>query len=289
MTTMAEDRLRAGEFVELPSGLRLHYHRAGDPANPTVLLLHGGGPGVSAWVNFGDTIGALAERFDVLAIDQPGFGESDKPGSHGQFFSFSAAAVAECLEQLGIERAHLVGNSLGGGTAVRFALDYGEAAGRLVLMGPGGLSLNTFAPDPTEGIRALSKFGADPSRENMARFLRCMVFDRSLITDELIDERFEVAARADSLRAMAAMGASFADPQTAEQGMLWREAYRLRQRVLLVWGREDRVNPLDGSLVALKTIPRAQLHVFDRCGHWVQLERFDEFNTLVTNFIEGEE
>jgi 4,5:9,10-diseco-3-hydroxy-5,9,17-trioxoandrosta-1(10),2-diene-4-oate hydrolase len=83
---------------------------------------------------------------------------------------------------------------------------------------------------------------------------------------------------------MAAMGASFAGPDF-EQGMLWREAYKLRQRVLLIWGREDRVNPLDGALVALKQIPRAQLHVFGRCGHWAQLEKFDEFNRLAMAFL----
>jgi 4,5:9,10-diseco-3-hydroxy-5,9,17-trioxoandrosta-1(10),2-diene-4-oate hydrolase len=69
--------------------------------------------------------------------------------------------------------------------------------------------------------------------------------------------------------------------------MLWREAYQIRQRTLLVWGREDRVNPLDGALVALKLIPRAELHVFSRCGHWAQLERFDEFNQLVGDFLEA--
>lgn len=287
--TATVEALRAGEFVTVPSGLTLHYHRAGDPNNPTIVLLHGGGPGVSAWVNFSHTIPVLAERFDVLAVDQPGFGESDKPAEHGQYFGFSAGALRELFDELGIESAHLVGNSLGGGTAVRFALEYGKRAGKLVLMGPGGLSINAFAPDPTEGIRALSKFGAEPSRENIERFLRCMVYDQSLITDELIDERFAVASRPESLRAMAAMGKSFTNPETAEQGMLWREAYKLRQRVLLIWGREDRVNPLDGALLGLKTIPRAELHVFPRCGHWAQLERAEEFNALVTEFLRDKE
>jgi Predicted hydrolases or acyltransferases (alpha/beta hydrolase superfamily) len=86
---------------------------------------------------------------------------------------------------------------------------------------------------------------------------------------------------------MASMGKSFTDPATFEEGMLWREAYRLRQRVLLIWGREDRVNPLDGALAALKLIPRAELHVFGRCGHWAQLEKFHEFNRLVTDFLEA--
>ena len=149
-------------------------------------------------------------------------------------------------------------------------------------MGPGGLSLNVFAPDPTEGVKRLAEFGAPPgpSREKMAAFLRTLVFDQRLVTDELIDERFAVASDPDSLKAMASMGASFFDPASYEQGLLWREAHRLRNRVLLIWGREDRVNPVDGALVAMKMIRRAQLHVFGGCGHWVQLEKAAEFNRL---------
>ena len=269
-------------------GFALHYHLAGPDGAPAVVLLHGGGPGASAWSNFGRNVPVLAERFRVIAVDQPGFGESDKPEVEGQFFTFSADALARLLEALGVERAHIVGNSLGGGTAVRFALRHPTRAGRLVLMAPGGLNLGVFSPDPTEGIKKLYAFAAPPgpSREKLAAFLRTLVYDPSLITDELVEERFRAAANPASLRAMASMGKSFTDPATFEEGMLWREAYRLRQRVLLIWGREDRVNPLDGALVALKLIPRAQLHVFGRCGHWAQLEKFDEFNRLVGDFLE---
>jgi 4,5:9,10-diseco-3-hydroxy-5,9,17-trioxoandrosta-1(10),2-diene-4-oate hydrolase len=145
--------------------------------------------------------------------------------------------------------------------------------------------MNVFAPEPTEGIKRLYGFGAPPgpSREKLADFLRTLVFDQSLVTEELIEERFAAASAPATLAGMGKMGGMFAsDP---EGGMLWREAHQLRQRVLLVWGREDRVIPLDGALVALKTIRRAQLHVFGGCGHWAQLERFDEFNRLVLDFL----
>src|SRR6185369_17012534 len=97
-------------------------------------------------------------------------------------------------------------------------------------MGPGGLSVNLFAPDPTEGVKLLGKFSSEPTRETLEAFLRIMVFDQKLITPE-------------SLAATRAMGKSFAGPDF-ELGMMWREVYKLRQRVLLIWGREDRVNPL---------------------------------------------
>jgi 4,5:9,10-diseco-3-hydroxy-5,9,17-trioxoandrosta-1(10),2-diene-4-oate hydrolase len=273
-----------GKYAQVGS-LKLHYHEAGAEHAETVILLHGGGPGASAWSNFGRNLPVFAKHYRTIAVDQPGFGRSDKPTEHPQYFRHSADAVAGLMDTLGIERAHFVGNSLGGGAAVRLALNHGKRAGRLVLMGPGGLSLNVFAPDPTEGVKNLGRFAAHPSRERMEAFLRIMVHDQSLITDELIDDRFAAANTPESLAAMRAMGMSFAQPATYEEGLLWREVHRLRQRVLLIWGREDRVNPLDGALLALKTIPRAQLHVFGGCGHWAQLEKFDEFNRLALDFL----
>jgi 4,5:9,10-diseco-3-hydroxy-5,9,17-trioxoandrosta-1(10),2-diene-4-oate hydrolase len=273
--------------------MRLHYHEAGpgqeDPSGLPLVLLHGGGPGASAWSNFGRNLPIFAQRYRALMPDQPGFGRSEAPPVVGNYFTFSARALASLLDNLAIDRVNLVGNSLGGGTAVRFALDNPARAAKLVLMGPGGLSLNVFAPDPTEGISRLAAFAAPPgpSKEKMAAFLRTLVFDQRLITDELVDERYALASTQEAIAAMAALGMSFYDPATAEDGMLWREVHRLRNEVLLIWGREDRVNPLDGALIALKQIRKAQLHVFGGCGHWAQLEKFDQFNRLVLDFLGG--
>ncbi len=289
--------------------MRIHYHEAGpggesgasgesgaaaDAARaPTlpVVMLHGGGPGASAWSNFGRNLPVFAAQYRTLMPDQPGFGRSAAPPVEGNYFTFSARALVSLLDQLEIGQVHLVGNSLGGGTAVRFALDYPDRAGKLVLMGPGGLSLNVFSPDPTEGVSKLAAFAAPPgpSKEKMEAFLRALVFRQKLITDELVDERYAYASTPESIAAMAAMGMSFYDPRYAQDGMLWREAHRLRNEVLLIWGREDRVNPLDGALVALKQIRKAQLHVFGGCGHWAQLEKFDEFNRLALDFLDGVE
>ncbi|HEX5189533.1 MAG TPA: alpha/beta fold hydrolase [Streptosporangiaceae bacterium] len=273
--------------------MRTHYHEAG-PASGSegdvpVVLLHGGGPGASAWSNFGRNLPVLADRYRVLMPDQPGFGKTAAPPVEGNYFTFAARALASLLDLLTIEKVHLVGNSLGGGTAVRFALNYPDRAGRLVLMGPGGLSLNMFSPDPTEGVSRLAAFAAPPgpSKEKMAAFLRTLVFNTKLITDELVEERYAAASTPEALAAMASLGMSFYDPATAEDGMLWRDVHQLSNEVLLIWGREDRVNPLDGALVPLKQIRKAQLHVFSGCGHWAQLEKFDEFNKLTIDFLGG--
>ncbi|GEB55813.1 4,5:9,10-diseco-3-hydroxy-5,9,17-trioxoandrosta-1(10),2-diene-4-oate hydrolase [Streptomyces gardneri] len=272
------------------AGLTLHYHEAGPgdghPA-PVVIMLHGGGPGASGWSNFGRNLPVFAEHFRTLLVDQPCYGRSDKPELDKDYFSYSADAVAALMDELGIERAHFVGNSLGGGTAVRMALNHPGKVAKLLLMGPGGVSVNLFAPDPTEGIKRLFEFSAspEPTKDQLRAFLGVMSYDPSIVTDELVEERWASANDPDTRLGNARMGASFAEPAWAEDVMLWREAHRITQPVLLTWGREDRVNPLDGAFVALKTIPDARLHVFPHCGHWAQVERADEFNRLALDFF----
>ncbi len=269
--------------------LTLNYYEAGAPTATggglPLVMLHGGGPGASAWSNFGSALPHFAGSFRTLLVDQPGFGGSDKPEIVGNFYTFAADALAALLDELGIDRIHLLGNSLGGGTAARFALKYPKRVGRLVLMGPGGLSLNLFHADPTEGIKRLYEFGANPTREALRAFISTMVVNQDLVTDELVEERFADATAPGAREAMGSMGASFMKPDTFEDGFLWREAYKIRQHTLLTWGREDRVNPIDGAFTALKLIPKASLHVFPNCGHWAQIEAADEFAEVATAFL----
>jgi len=265
--------------------ITLNYYDTGAGEGLPLVMLHGGGPGASAWSNFGRALPHFAGSFRTLLVDQPGFGASEKPPVVGNYYRFAADHVAALLDELGIERIHLLGNSLGGGTAMRFALTYPDRVGRLVLMGPGGLSLNLFHADPTEGVQRLMDFSMNPSREALRAFISTMVVDQSLVTDELVEERYVDATAPGSMEAMRSMGMSFYDPATAEDGMLWREAHRLRHHTLLTWGREDRVNPLDGAIAALKLIPKAQLHVFPRCGHWAQIEAAEEFAEITTAFL----
>ncbi|UMG92347.1 4,5:9,10-diseco-3-hydroxy-5,9,17-trioxoandrosta-1(10),2-diene-4-oate hydrolase [Nocardioides sp. TF02-7] len=276
--------------TEAAGEITLSYHEGGGEGGASgdrlpLVMLHGGGPGASSWSNFGPALPGFAAEYRTLLVDQPGFGGSDKPAVVGNYYRFAADAVVALLDHLGIPQVHLLGNSLGGGTAMRLALSYPDRVGRLVLMGPGGLSLNLFHADPTEGVQRLMDFAADPSREALRAFISTMVVDQALVTDELVEERYADATAPGAREAMASMGWSFYDPETAEDGMLWREAHRLRHHTLLTWGREDRVNPLDGAVAALKLIPRAQLHVFPRCGHWAQIEAADEFREVAVAFL----
>jgi 4,5:9,10-diseco-3-hydroxy-5,9,17-trioxoandrosta-1(10),2-diene-4-oate hydrolase len=292
MTDLSKEAVRRSSKA---GDITLNYYEAGPSAGSgteqplggglPLVMLHGGGPGASAWSNFGAALPRFAADFRTLLVDQPGFGDSDKPPVVGNYFRHSAGYLAAFLDELGIERIHLLGNSLGGGTAARFAIEHPKRVGRLVLMGPGGLNLNVLSADPTEGVQRLMDFSANPSREAMRAFISTMVVDQSLVTDELVDERLADATKPGAREAMASMGASFWNPDTFEDGMIWRDAHRIRQHTLLTWGREDRVNPLDGALVALKQIPKAQLHVFPHCGHWAQIEAAEQFHAVTRTFL----
>ena len=165
--------------------MHLHYDEAGSHQAMPVVMLHGGGPVLRVASNFAKNLPVFAERFRTLVVVRPGYGKSDKPAGPRELLHLRRRRAGRAARRARAARVRLVGNSLGGGTAVRFALNYPERAGRLVLMGPGGLSLNVFAPDPTEGVKRLTEFAAPPgpSREKMAAFLRTLVFDQRLVTE----------------------------------------------------------------------------------------------------------
>jgi pimeloyl-ACP methyl ester carboxylesterase len=273
-------------FAQLGS-LRLHYNEAGE--GDTLVMLHGGGPGATGWSNFKQNVPAFASRFRVLLVDQPQFGLSDKPETKEQFNVFAARAVRDLLDELDIPRAHFLGNSLGGGTSLQFALDYPDRANRLVLMGPGNSCVPVLSAEPSEGLKILSQFLAPPgpSREKLERFVRIMVYDQSLVTEELIEERYKSATDPSVLKGFVnylttVMGP---DKERRRQGEIWREIDQIKHPTLITWGREDRVLPLDGALFAMHRMENARLYVFPHCGHWVQLEHAREFERISIDFL----
>jgi 4,5:9,10-diseco-3-hydroxy-5,9,17-trioxoandrosta-1(10),2-diene-4-oate hydrolase len=266
-------------------GLDLHYHEAGDGAD-TLVLLHGAGPGVSGWSNFAGNLEHYAGHFRTVIVDLPGFGASAHPAEYDRsYLRYAADAVVALMDELGVASAHVLGNSLGGSVAVRLALSYPDRVRRMVLMGPGSaLSIGLFAPRPSEGIRRLMEFQLSPEKtpEKIEAFLRSMVFDQSLITDELIQQRFAQATDPSTAGGLKAM--QVANQKFPVEGELWREAGEIRHDVLITWGREDRVQPLDGAFVGFRLLENARLHVFPKCGHWAMIEQRDEFQRLTTDF-----
>ncbi|MEV6217605.1 alpha/beta fold hydrolase [Nocardia sp. NPDC051833] len=265
----------------------IFYSEAG--SGPAVVLLHGGGPGASGRSNYARNIAALAERFRVIVPDLPGYGRSTKRIDQSDPFGDLAAAVGGLLDELGVDSAHLVGNSYGGAAALRLAMDRPAVVDRLVLLGPGGIG--TTRALPTKGLNALLAYygGAGPSREKLAEFLRdYLVFDASGVTDELIEERF----RASIDPAVVANPPLRRPSGPAAPRTLWRMDLtrdpRLRavtQPTLVVWGAQDKVNRPSGGRMLAETMPHCDLFLAADTGHWVQWERAALFNELAASFL----
>lgn len=259
------------------------YHEAGEGA--PVVLIHGSGPGATGWSNFRRNIAFLANDFRVIVPDLPNFGGSTKREIPiDRVFSYYAETIARFMEAIGLERASFVGNSLGGAIAIKLALDHPERADRLVLMGSGG-GLPIFTPQPTEGLKHLLEYyeAPGPSRQKLRNFLEVMVYDASALTDELIEQRFAASTQPEVLA-----NPLFTRTRLPGKEVLYHRLPELRQRTLVIWGRDDRTVTIDNAFILLKQIPDVRLHVFGRCGHWTQWEKADEFNVLVRDFLLAE-
>jgi pimeloyl-ACP methyl ester carboxylesterase len=268
--------------LETPKG-ELHYHEAGD--GPPLVLLHGSGPGVSGWANYRDNLPSFAPHFRSLVLDLPGFGKSyepeENPTLHGP------EAVIALLDGLGLDRVAIIGNSLGGGIAARVAASHPTRVSRLVTLG--GVGVPFFSALPSEGIIRLVEFVEDPTRDRLLEWMRSMVHDPAVLTDEFVEMRWQTATDPAALagirriynRAMLAGLRDMMLNNTAALGML----RQIQAPTLLTWGRDDRVTPLDGAIAPLRLIPKCELHVFHDCGHWSMIERKDEWESVVLSFL----
>jgi len=284
-------------FVQVSTGdtdLRMHLHDTGArtpaaEAAPPLVLLHGGGPGASGWSNFSQNVEGLAEHFRVLVVDQPGYGQSDKPVVTDGVWTFNARVMNGLFDALDIEKAHLIGNSLGGGTSLKTALDFPERVDRMILMGPAGGSLNMISADPSEGLKVLFGFyqGDGPSLEKMQNLINVMTFEPTNVPESVLHDRFAAATSPEAIAYVKGLFEAFGAKGAGLPEELWRDVHRIQHKTLLTWGRDDRVLPLDGAFFMLKRMPDARLHVFPRCGHWAQLEHRDEFNQLAVTFLSG--
>ncbi|MFW0787833.1 alpha/beta fold hydrolase [Gordonia sp. CPCC 206044] len=273
--------------LDTPKGV-LRYHEAG--RGPELVMLHGSGPGVTGLRNFGGNLDAFTDHFRCLVLEFPGFGVSDDFGAHPMTTALEAVEIF--VEALELDRVAIIGNSMGGGVALSYAARHPEIVDRLVTIG--GIGKNLFSPGPSEGIRLLQEFTDNPTRERLVRWLHSMVFDPALITDELIEQRWEQATEPGTLasarrmygsEAFAAMIAAMDNSDTAPP---WSMLHRVSAPTLLTWGRDDRVSPPDMALIPMRTIPNAELHVFPRCGHWAMIEQQNAFENVVLAFLRRE-
>ena len=255
---------------------------------PPVVLLHGGGPGASGMSNYARNIEPLAQHFRVIVPDLPGYGRSAKGVDGSDPFGYLADHIRGTLDVLGIDRAHLVGNSYGGSCALRLALDTPHRVDKLVLMGPGGVG--TTRGLPTAGLKSLlGYYGGDgPSLDKLRTFIRSyLVYDGDAVPESLIQTRYESSIDPEVVAN---------PPLQRPSGLrtLWRMDFTRDRRLstletptLVLWGRDDKVNKPSGAAMLGERMPNADVLVTAKTGHWVQWERADFFNAVTTAFLKG--
>ncbi|WP_177328425.1 alpha/beta fold hydrolase [Pseudomonas sp. 10-1B] len=286
MTNISLSEAASSRFARIREGeldLQLHYNDLGEGAE-TVVMLHGSGPGASGWANFNRNIEPLlAAGYRVVLMDCPGWSKSDPIVNRGSRSDLNATALKGLLDVLGLERVHILGNSMGGHSAVAFTLSYPERVGKLVLMGGGTGGASPFVPMPTEGIKLINGLYREPTIDNLKKMMNVFVYDPSDLTEELFQTRLDnMLSRRDHLENFVASLA--ANPkQFPDFGARLGE---IKAKTLVVWGRNDRFVPMDVGLRLIAGIANSELHVFNNCGHWAQWEHADTFNRLVLDFLQ---
>ncbi|MEU9343081.1 alpha/beta fold hydrolase [Streptomyces sp. NPDC048278] len=255
---------------------------------PPVLLLHGGGPGASGVSNYSRNIAELAKEYRVVVPDLPGYGRSTKGVDRSDPFGHLADHIRGVLDRLGLDRAHLVGNSYGGACALRLALDTPDRVDRMVLMGPGGIGTTRALPTP--GLNSLLGYytGEGPSRLKLEKFIRThLVFNAAEVPDSVIDSRYR-----DSIDPEVVAAPPLTRPKSLRA--LWKTDFtrdrrlaRLPVSTLVLWGAADKVNRPAGALMLADRLPDCDLYLVANTGHWVQWERADLFNGLCADFLAG--
>lgn len=262
--------------------LNIHYNDIGDGDN-VVVMLHGSGPGATGWANFNRNIDPLIDAgFRVLLINCPGWGKTDTVVCAESRSDLNGRVVKAVIDQLGLNKISLLGNSMGGHSAVAFALANPANVDKLVLMGGGTGGVSSFVPMPTEGIKLIGALYREPTLENLKRMMNVFVYDASDLTEDLMQARLNnLLARPDHLE-------NFVKSLQAHPKQFPDQSARLdeiKAETLIVWGRNDRFVPVDTGYRLNAGILNSQLHVFNKCGHWAQWEHAEKFNRLVLDFL----
>lgn len=252
-----------------------------------VILLHGGGASVEFWLY---NLTALAQSHRVFAVDMLGSGRSDK-SSVSYSLTYQAQFVKNFMDICCIRRASLIGNSIGGGVALQFALMFPEKVEKLVLVNSFGLGKRIDLFSRLGALPLIDKLSwlLRPTRKSVALALKPVVYDSSVITDEWFERIYQLAVLPGALNALiklARTNLNVFGVRFEVFSPIINQLSNITAPTLVIWGQQDPVLPVAHAYIAAQGLANARLHIFERCGHFPQIEHSEEFNQLVLEFLD---
>ncbi|MDE2764921.1 MAG: alpha/beta fold hydrolase [Chloroflexota bacterium] len=266
-------------------GTTIHYHDigSGDP----LVMLHSYGPGTTAWITFHKNLPELSQHFRCIAMDLPNYAKTGPILYEEPMHKVQAKMAAALMDELGIERAHVLGNSQGGQSALTFAYMFKERINKLI-WGGGHIGTSGGYPNeylmvnkPEEGIIASREASTNPTRENFRRYLDMHIIDKSLITDDLVDYLIHQHTGRQDLVDARAKSTSLPYDHS-------REIMEIEAPTLIIWGRNDRTCHFEIGINCLNLVRDSRLVVLKDTGHWSPFEKPAEYNAHVLNFLKGD-
>lgn len=261
------------QWIETAPGEVTHYHDLGE--GTPILFLHGSGTGVTAAANWWLNLPAVSEQGRCIAIDSIGYGQTVVADDTAYGIKEWVRHAVRVLDALGIDKTWIVGNSLGGWLAFQFAIDFPDRLLGIVSMGTGGAQL-------TGALAGHSK--PTLTEDGIRDTLELFVVDKSLVTDELVALRYRSALNDTASDRLADVVAA-RDRDRHELPLDFDVLAALKIPVLLIHGVQDVVIPVSRTWELLNLIPHADAHIFSQCGHWSQVERAEDFNTVITRYL----
>jgi pimeloyl-ACP methyl ester carboxylesterase len=268
-----------GQDVEA-NGIRTNYLESGS-GDQHVVFVHGSGPGVTSYANWRLVLPELGKDFHCVAPDMVGFGYSERPADVKYGLDTWADQTLGVMDALGIEKAHLIGNSFGGAIALRLATKHPDRVDKLVLMGSMGVPFEL-----TEGLDNV--WGFEGTLEHMKAVMGYFAYDKALTSGDLAQARFEGATQPGFQESFSSMFPAPRQRWVESMTVAEDQIRALPHRTLIVHGREDKVIPVQNSYDLMELLDNADLAVFSHCGHWSMIERTADFNRLVRDFFLGD-
>jgi pimeloyl-ACP methyl ester carboxylesterase len=262
-----------------------HYTQMGD-GSPAVFL-HGGGPGCTAWSDFGPVATMFAADRRCFFVDILQYGNSDKCTITGPMWDFHAKNTVALLDQLDVARADFICNSWGGTIALNLAAKYPDRVRSLVVTGSMPVFHGPLAPLPEGGSRGRNArdiyYGdTGPSREKMRQLMaRLEWYDPSAIPEDTVTLRYEHSLDTEEM----ALAASSDNPRGDWQD-LSAELGEITAPVLFAWGMYDAFLTPDYPLMLTRMVEHGHLYVMDKASHHLQEERPHDFYSVVTGFLD---